>query len=144
MWFALAIILIPLIEIRIFAIVIGRIGALPTFLLCLLLAIAGFSVIRSQGFRTLAAAQNSLIRHEMPGRTLFDGICLTVAGILLIIPGFLTDMLAFALMVPAVRAQLFRAMAPRFDRQGRDPSVIDGEFTRVEPDHLTKTDADQS
>jgi UPF0716 protein FxsA len=92
------------------------------------------AVVRSQGIATLLAAQHTLMVKEMPTRTLFDAACLFTAGVFLIIPGFFTDLLAFALMTPRVRAGLYRVATRKFEQRGyhRDPSVIEGEYVRLD------------
>src|ERR1035437_2115719 len=110
MWFFIAFLIMPVIEIRLFVWIAAQIGLMPTILLCVLMAVIGTTIIRIQGFKTLMTAQESMMRHEMPARTLFDGLCLTMAGILLIIPGFFTDILGFLLLAPQVRAHLFKIM----------------------------------
>jgi UPF0716 protein FxsA len=146
MWIFIALLVIPLIEIRIFALVAGAIGLLPALLLCLLAAIAGTAILRAEGFRTLIAVQGCLIRKEMPVRAVFDGVCRIMAGILLILPGFFSDFLAVLLLTPQVQAQAYRIMGRRFDEQGRprDPSVIEGDYVRVDREELPPRDSDQT
>jgi UPF0716 protein FxsA len=134
MWFLIAFLLLTVMEFRSFFLAAGLLGAVPTVLLSILMAVVGGSVVRSQGVATLLAVQHALMVKEMPTRTLFDAVCLFTAGIFLIIPGFVTDLLAFALMVPQVRAGLYRAAARKLDQRGyhRDPSVIEGEYVRLD------------
>ncbi len=134
MWFLLAFLLLSVLQFRSFLWVAGLVGVVPALLLSILMAIAGMSVIRSQGVATLMAAQHTLMVKQMPTRTLFDATCLFTAGIFLIIPGFFTDLLAFALMTPQVRAGLYRVATRKFEQRGyhRDPSVIEGEYVRLD------------
>jgi UPF0716 protein FxsA len=143
MWLLVGLLLMFLIEIRFSGWAAGVLGGLPAFLLCILAGIAGSAIMRIQGTKSLMAAQEALARRERPDRHLFDGMCGAFAGILLIIPGFFTDLLAFLLLNQPVRRHLYRIMGGRFDEQGRrrDPSVIDGEYTRVDHEKLPPADS---
>lgn len=100
------ILLLPILEIVGFVVVGDWIGAGPTILLLLLSAVVGTLLVRRQGLATLAGAQGALGRGEAPGEALFAGFCTVVAGILLIVPGFLTDLVGLTLLVPPVRRGL--------------------------------------
>ncbi|MGC2854696.1 FxsA family protein [Novispirillum sp. DQ9] len=94
---------VPLLEIAVFIQVGGVIGPWPTIALVLLTAVAGTMLLRSQGLATLRRAQASLDRGEMPLREVADGMCLLFAGVLLLVPGFVTDILGLLLFLPPVR-----------------------------------------
>lgn len=94
---------VPLIEIALFIEVGGLIGLWPTVATVMLTAVIGTVLLRQQGLATLQRAQAALAVQRMPVRELFDGACLLAAGILLLTPGFLTDTLGFALLVPFLR-----------------------------------------
>lgn len=100
------ILLLPILEIVGFIVVGDWIGAGPTILLLLLSAVVGTLLVRRQGLATLAGAQGALGRGEPPGEALFAGFCTVVAGILLIVPGFLSDLVGLTLLVPPVRRGL--------------------------------------
>ena len=101
-----AFIIIPIIEMMLLIKVGSRIGALPTVVLVVLTALIGVTLIRWQGFNTLRRAQQRLWQRELPTQEILDGLCLAVAGALLLTPGFLTDTAGFALLVPSFRANL--------------------------------------
>ena len=101
---------IPLIEIYLFIQVGGAIGVWSTIGLVILTAFIGTALLRQQGLATLARAQSELDRQQLPVRELFDGVCLLVGGLLLLTPGFLTDALGFALLIPPLRAVLGRGV----------------------------------
>ena len=101
---------IPLIEIYLFIQVGGAIGVWSTIGLVILTAFIGTALLRQQGLATLARAQSELDRQQLPVRELFDGVCLLVGGLLLLTPGFLTDALGFALLIPPLRAILGRGV----------------------------------
>jgi UPF0716 protein FxsA len=134
MWFLMAFLLLSALQFRSFFWIAGLIGLVPALMLSILLAIVGMAMVRSQGIATLMAAQHTVMIKQVPTRTLFDAACLFTAGIFLIIPGFFTDLLGFALMTPQVRAALYRVAARKFDERGyrRDPSVIEGEYVRLD------------
>jgi UPF0716 protein FxsA len=101
---------IPLIEIYLFIQVGGSIGVWPTIGLVILTAFIGTALLRQQGMATLARAQSELDQQKLPVRELFDGVCLLVGGLLLLTPGFLTDALGFALLIPPLRFVLGRGV----------------------------------
>ena len=102
---------IPLIEIILFAQVGAEIGLLQTILLCLLTAGVGMILVRKQGLDTLFSLNEANNRGEIPIQQIFDGFCIAVAGIFLITPGFFTDAVGFALLIPPVRAILRQNLA---------------------------------
>ncbi|WP_033136010.1 FxsA family protein [Aeromonas finlandensis] len=82
------------------------IGALPTVGLLILTAVLGSSLVRSEGLKTLFSAQQKMQMGEMPGREVMGGMMLALAGLLLIIPGFVTDMFGVLLLQPWLRNKL--------------------------------------
>jgi UPF0716 protein FxsA len=106
LWILLAFIGVPLIEIALFIKVGGLIGLWPTIAIVIVTALAGTALIRHQGLNTLQRAQQEMDAHRLPVRELFDGVCLLFAGALLLTPGFLTDAVGFALLVPPLRRLL--------------------------------------
>lgn len=105
-WILLAFIAIPIAEIALFIEVGGFIGLWPTIAIVIATAMAGTALIRKQGLNTLQRAQHEMDAQRLPVRELFDGLCLVFAGALLLTPGFLTDAVGFALLVPPLRALL--------------------------------------
>ena len=105
-------------EIGIFIEVGGLLGAWPTIGLVVLTAIVGTWLIRLQGFAVLARAQQSLEQETLPVQEIFDGLCLLLAGALLLTPGFMTDAFGFALLVPAVRRSAGRWIWRAFKARG--------------------------
>jgi UPF0716 protein FxsA len=111
--------------------------------LVLLAGFAGMAIIRLQGLATLRRVRSELDRGAMPGAALFDGACLVFAGLLLIIPGFLTDIVALLLLMPPLRAALrtwlgrrVRVKAARgtAGRTAGEAVIIEGDFTEVKRD----------
>jgi UPF0716 protein FxsA len=97
---------VPLIEIYLLIEVGGWIGTWPTVGLVVLTAVIGTALLRQQGLAILARAQAEMNHKRLPVRELFDGVCLVFGGVLLLTPGFLTDALGFALLIPPLRAVL--------------------------------------
>ena len=134
--------LLPLLEIAGFIWVGGAIGAGPTLALIVLAAVAGVWLIRRQGLSTLRAAATDA-RSGAPLQGAFDGLCLALAGVLLFIPGFLSDLLALPLLLPPVRRAMLRRLGGGFVVAGmgagaapggfrpQRPAVIEGDFVEV-------------
>ena len=121
----LALVFVPLVEIAVFIEVGNAIGLWSTLVVVVLTAIAGTALLRQQGLRTLRRAQESVARNEPPVREVFDGVCLLIAGVLLLTPGFVTDALGGLLFVPVLRALLGRLLWRRLLAKGE--VWVDGE-----------------
>lgn len=134
---------VPLLEIAIFIQVGGVIGLGWTLALVVLTAIAGTVLLRHQGFQVLRRAQAQLDANQVPVAEVFEGVCLLFAGALLLTPGFFTDAIGGLLLLPPVRAMLFRSVKSRIEaevvrRRGQSspgaggPEVIDAEFREID------------
>lgn len=99
-------IIIPILEMWLLITVGSRIGALPTIGLVFLTAIAGVALLRQQGLATLLRANQRMRGGEIPATEVGEGVFLAVGGALLLTPGFLTDGVGFACLIPAVRRWL--------------------------------------
>ena len=113
MWLFIPFVLVPIIEIALFIQVGGAIGLWPTLAIVVLTALAGTILVRAQGLATLARLQNSLRGGENPTGPIAHGALILVSGVLLLTPGFFTDGVGFALLVPPVRNALIRYGAAR-------------------------------
>ncbi|MFP4076503.1 MAG: FxsA family protein [Halochromatium sp.] len=113
MWlFLLLFVMAPLIELY-FLIQVGSvIGALPTILLSILTAVIGGYLVRVQGLTVLMRVHSTMDRGETPALELLDGAALLLCGFALMLPGFITDAVGFALLVPALRHALIRRYVP--------------------------------
>jgi UPF0716 protein FxsA len=141
-----AFILVPLAEIAVLIRVGSWIGLVPTLALIVLTAVIGTVMLRRQGFAVLTRAQRQLEQGAMPVAEVFEGLCLLFAGALLLTPGFITDTCGALLLLPPVRAFLYRraggwlerhvVRAPGEPPAPRQPPVLDGEFEEIEPDDL--------
>ncbi|MFW5678785.1 MAG: FxsA family protein [Pseudomonadota bacterium] len=132
---------VPLIEVALFVQIGGWIGLWPTLLAIVATALVGSLVIRWQGIEVATKARARLDRGQMPLEEGFTGLCLVVAGLLMITPGFFTDALGALLLLPPVRGALYRQMAKRVHVVGggpppghspREPDVIDVDFEVVD------------
>ncbi|MET0435993.1 MAG: FxsA family protein [Devosia sp.] len=101
---------LPLIEIALFILVGRAIGVLPTLGLVILAVVVGGFVLRQQGLGVLNRMRTNMQTGTLPGQTLFDGMLLALAAVLLIIPGFLGDFVAILLLLPPVRAWLYKTL----------------------------------
>ena len=116
-----AFVVTPIIEITLFVVVGNRIGVWPTILIVIVTALVGASLVSRQGRGTIAAARLELSGGTFPATQLAHGAMILVAGALLLTPGFLTDLIGFALLVPGIRESL-RKWAVR--RYGQGPITI--------------------
>lgn len=142
MWLLVAFIAVPLIEIALFIQVGGLIGLWPTLLIVVLTAVFGTWVLRLQGAHALSNLRRSFSELEDPSGPLAHGAMILFAGALLLTPGFFTDALGLALLIPQVRDRLLaflrtRVHIQRFDMgppaRPEDPDIIEGEFREVGP-----------
>lgn len=104
---------LPLIEIAGFALVGSEIGVLATVALVIASGIAGSILLRWQGFGVLTRIRNDVEAGRDPGRQLAHGVMILIAGILLIIPGFFTDIIGLLLFLPPVRDLGWRLVRDR-------------------------------
>ncbi|BCK09229.1 membrane protein FxsA [Vibrio cholerae] len=104
---------VPVIEIALFIQVGGVLGVWPTIALVLLTAIVGASLVRSQGLQTLLTVQQRLAQGQLPAQQILEGVMLAVAGVLLLTPGFFTDILGMLVLLPAPRAYLAKLLMSR-------------------------------
>lgn len=121
-----ALICVPLLEIAVFIQVGGAIGLWPTLALIVLTAVLGTWQLRSQGMATLDRARRQMERGELPARELFDGLCLLVAGALLLTPGFVTDSTGALLFLPPLREALRRALGRYLAAKAQARVFVDG------------------
>lgn len=149
--FFIIFVLIPLAELTVFMAVSEEIGLGTALLMALFTAILGGFIVKYQGVQTMMNAQTSLRGGQIPSKELFDGLCLVAAGATLITPGFITDAIGFALLVPPLRDKIRQKLAEsgRFQASGfntdytefhdmkqhhhpQDPNVIDAEYETID------------
>ena len=103
----LLIILIPILEIYLFIKIGSQIGALNTILLIFFTAIVGVYYARYEGMNTLKSGLSQMMKNELPSHELISGAAIAFAALLLIIPGFATDIIGFLLILPITRKLIF-------------------------------------
>lgn len=136
MWLFLAFLAVPLIEIALFIQVGGAIGLGWTLLIVIVTAILGTFLVRQQGLQALGQVKSSFNQMRDPSEALAHGAMILFSGALLLTPGFFTDAVGFALLVPAVRLAVFRWARSRinvttFTSRPNQPDIIDGEYSEV-------------
>ncbi|MBB1361777.1 MULTISPECIES: FxsA family protein [unclassified Shewanella] len=123
-------VLIPVIELNVLIEVASSIGSWTTVALVLFTAVVGVSLVRSQGLSTLMSVQQKLARGEAPGQEIVEGMMLAAAGVLLLIPGFVTDFIGLILLTPFTRAPiaafLYKRMQLRVVANGGIPPGFGG------------------
>ena len=132
----LLIIGIPAIEIYLMIKVGGIIGALNTILLIFFTAITGVYFAKMAGLNTLKSGLNQLLKNEIPIYEIISGAALAFAALLLIIPGFLTDIVGFLLIIPITRKFFIKSISSRLRTKKSEDNIIEGtiEETREEND----------
>ena len=114
--FLILFILVPLLELYILIKIGGYLGAFQTVALVVFTALFGVVIARIEGLRKLQQIKQSLAQGIVPAEEMLDGVLIFVAGILLIIPGVLTDLFALILLIPYTRTLFKRWLRRRFDR----------------------------
>lgn len=132
-----------LLEIFVFIEVGSAIGAWSTIALILLSAIVGLSLVRIQGFYTLMEAQRKMNLGEPPAREMLSGMMLAVSGVLLVLPGFVSDIGGLLLLLPPVRHALVEHFLNKVQvRSHQQGQTFQGEFYRTDgteqQEHLDK------
>ena len=110
-------VVVPLAEIAGFILIGELIGLWPTLLTVVATALIGGALLRQQGIQTLNRARAELAQHRMPMQSLFDGLYLFASGLLLLTPGFFTDLVGFVLLIPAVRLLIAERMVRHLESQ---------------------------
>ena len=132
----LLIIIVPIIEIYLFIKIGSQIGAINTVLLILLTAFVGLIYVRYEGFNTLRSAISQLVKNEIPMFEIMSGAALVVGAFLLILPGFLTDILGLLFVIPITRKIFFKKITSNY--KDNNKKIIDGEYEDI--DDLNKND----
>ena len=135
----LSIILIPIIEIYLFIKIGTEIGALNTILLIFLTAIIGIYYAKYEGANTIKSGFTQLIKNETPAYEIISGAAIAIAAILLILPGFATDLIGFLLIFPITRKLLFGNVSNKIKkRNDKKNNFIEGEYEDIEEDNDRK------
>ena len=131
---------LTIIEIYLFISIGSEIGAFTTILLIFLTAIVGVYYAKYEGLKTLKSGFIQLSRQEPMGYEIFSGAGIAFAALLLIIPGFLTDLVGFLLIFPITRKFLYKKISKKFDNKNvrQKNNFIDGEFEDIEDENDKK------
>ena len=114
---------IPVAEIYVLVSVGGVIGVLPTIALVLLTALAGAHLARMQGLAVMMRIRENIAQGFMPAEELLDGLLIFLAGMTLLTPGFLTDIMGLLILLPATRNIFKRWLRKKFDEWRQNPNV---------------------
>ena len=126
---------LTIIEIYLFISIGSEIGAITTIFLIFLTAIVGVYYAKYEGLKTLKSLFIQLSRNEPPDYEILSGAGIAVAALLLIIPGFLTDLMGFLLIFPISRKIFFKKISKKFNNKKTEKNnFIDGEFEDIEDD----------
>ena len=132
---------IPLIEIYLFIKIGSQIGAFNTVLLILSTAVAGVAYARYEGFNTLKSGLSQLVKNQIPVYEIISGATLAFAALLLILPGFATDIIGILLIIPFTR----KAMLSKFINKSKkkyesenNKNYIDGDYEDISDDNDKK------
>ena len=135
----LSIVLVPIIEIYLFIKIGAEIGAFNTILLIIVTAVTGIIYARYEGLNTLRAGFSQIIKNETPAYEIISGAAIAFGALLLIIPGFATDLLGFLIILPPTRRIIFGKISSKFkSEQSKKNNFIDGEFEDIEDDNDKK------
>ena len=135
----IALILVPIIEIYLFIKIGGQLGAFNTISLIFITAIIGVFYARYEGLNTLRSGFSQLIKNEAPIYEIISGAAIAFAALLLIIPGFATDLLGFLLIFPLTRKLFFGKMINKLKSETKiKKPYIEGEFEDIEEDDERK------
>ena len=135
----ISIILVPIIEIYLFIKIGGQIGAFTTISLIFITAVIGIIYARYEGLNTLKSGFSQLVKNELPAYEIISGAAIAFAALLLIIPGFATDILGFLLIFPFTRKIIFGKFVDKFKNETKNKKpYIEGEFEDIEEDDERK------
>ena len=127
---------IPLIEIYLFIKIGSQIGALNTVLLILITAVAGIWYARYEGFNTLRSGISQLVKNEMPFYEIVSGAAIAFAALLLILPGFATDIIGILLVFPVTRKIILSKYSKNYSSKKngnlKKKNFIEGEYEDIE------------
>ena len=124
----LLILFVPLIEIYLFIQIGGQIGAFNTILIILITAVVGIYFVRLQGLNTLRSGVTQLYNNQIPIYEIMSGAALALAALLLIIPGFATDVIGFLLILRITRSLIFKYLGKKYKKEKVKDDLIEGEY----------------
>ena len=135
----LLIISIPLIEVYLFIKIGSQIGAFNTIFLIFMTAFIGVIYARYEGFNTIKSGMRQIIKNEVPIYEIFSGAALAFAALLLILPGFATDLLGLLIIFPPTRRFFLRKISTKYSsNNNKKQDFINGEFEDIDEDNDRK------
>ena len=135
----LSIVLIPIVEIYLFIKIGSQIGAITTILCIFITAIVGVYYAKYEGLNTLKAGFLQLSKNEAPTYEIISGAAIAFAALLLIIPGFATDIFGFLIIFPVTRKFLINKFANKFkNKENKNNNFIDADFEDIDDDNDRK------
>ena len=135
----LAVILIPIVEIYLFIKIGSQIGAFSTIFLVFFTAVVGVYYARYEGINTLRSGMMQIIKNQIPAREFISGAAIAFGAVLLIIPGFATDLIGFLLIIPITRRLILGRLNKKFEnKETKKSNFIEGEFEDIEDDNDRK------
>ena len=127
---------VPLIEIYLMIKVGGIIGAFNTIFLIFFTAITGIFFARLEGLNTIRSGFSQIVKNEIPVYEIISGAALAFAALLLIIPGFLTDLLGFLLIIPITRKILIKNISSKYkNRNNVSENIVEGDYEETKQDN---------
>ena len=137
--FLLLLIGTPILEIYLFIKIGSQIGVFNTISLIFITAFIGGIYARYEGFNTLKSAMSQLVKNELPIYEIISGAALAFAALLLIIPGFATDILGLLIIFPLTRKLFFKKISTKYSRNNhKKEDFINGEFEDIDEDDERK------
>jgi UPF0716 protein FxsA len=131
----LSVVLVPIIEIYLFIKIGAQIGAFNTILLIFITAVTGIVYARYEGLNTLRSGFSQIIKNETPAYEIISGAAIAFGALLLIVPGFATDILGFLIIFPLTRKLIFGKISSNLKNKNEEKkNFIDGEFEDIEDD----------
>ena len=136
--FLLLLIAIPAMEIYLFIKVGSQVGAFNTILLIITTAFFGVIYARHEGFNTLKAGMSQVVKNELPIYEIISGAALAFAALLLILPGFATDILGLLIIFPPTRKLILKKLSSKQKTNIKKQDFINGEFEDIEDENDRK------
>ena len=128
----LLIICVPIVEIYLFIKIGNNIGAFNTISLILITAVLGIYYARYEGLNTLKSGMSRIINNKLPLYEILSGATLAFASLLLIFPGFATDIMGLLLIFPLTRKLLFNFLSKKFPKENKKKDFIEGDFEDID------------
>ena len=133
--FLLLLVGIPIVEIYLFIKMGSQIGAFNTILLVFVTAFFGIIYARYEGFNTLKSGMSQIVRNELPIYEIVSGAALAFAALLLILPGFATDILGLLIIFPPTRKLIFKKVSTKQETNNTKQDYINGEYEDIDDEN---------